>query len=462
MTKSTTRRLPPPRSNRRWGEEGGGARGANPPRLLLLLLASLVTCCVIYAVRLHDHLVGVSIAGCAHPHPPSSSSSSSSGGGGGTGVAFSPDPATRHRTSTTTSSSSSSSSASSSSCHEEYDRVASRGRTPGITRRDLRRSEAWIGNRHRLSNAARALSSRTRPIFVVVAGGSISLGHGVAREGARYADRLGGWMNDMYPLRGGNGNGNDGDGDDDDVARHEVINVAAHGADMCSMAKRLNVLYSDLSSKLPKSSRGSPDQIVLEFAVNDYQGQDHLITVDSKKSVFFEGFRDLVLCAEVVVHALLNRYPNAALMFLEMQTAIVTRKTGALLHMGVGESSCCVRSFVRSFVRLFVRSLVRSFVRMIEHKHAGCRRNSFLSFVVHLRRRRRRRPPRKQPYIRLKNPHTLLSLSRVYMHSFLSLPVRSSAALSDSRGLVRRGSLSGFLAAYPRFAGDGRYVVHLP
>lgn len=141
----------------------------------------------------------------------------------------------------------------------------------------------------------------------------------------------------MYPLRGGNGNGNDGDGDDDDVARHEVINVAAHGADMCSMAKRLNVLYSDLSSKLPKSSRGSPDLIVLEFAVNDYQGQDHLITVDSKKSVFFEGFRDLVLCAEVVVHALLNRYPNAALMFLEMQTAIVTRKTGALLHMGVAQ-----------------------------------------------------------------------------------------------------------------------------
>ncbi len=107
---------------------------------------------------------------------------------------------------------------------------------------------------------------------------------------------------------------------------------------MCSMAKRLNVLYSDLSSKLPKSSRGSPDLIVLEFAVNDYQGQDHLITVDSKKSVFFEGFRDLALCAEVVVHALLSRYPNAALMFLEMQTAIVTRKTGALLHMGVGES----------------------------------------------------------------------------------------------------------------------------
>jgi len=145
-------------------------------------------------------------------------------------------------------------------------------------------------------------------------------------------------MNDMYPpRRGGSGSGNGG-GDDDGVARHGVINVAAHGADMCSMAKRLNVLYSDLSSKLPKSSRGSPDLIVLEFAVNDYQGQDHLITVDSKKSVFFEGFRDLALCAEVVVHALLSRYPNAALMFLEMQTAIVTRKTGALLHMGVGES----------------------------------------------------------------------------------------------------------------------------
>ncbi|KAL9179459.1 hypothetical protein ACHAXT_008749 [Thalassiosira profunda] len=95
------------------------------------------------------------------------------------------------------------------------------------------------------------------------------------------------------------------------------------------MAKRLNILHSDLLTQMPRSSNGAPDLIILEFAVNDYQGQDHLITVDSKTSVFFEGFRELVLCTE--------KYPNTAIMFLEMQTAIATRKTGALLHMGVAQ-----------------------------------------------------------------------------------------------------------------------------
>ena len=116
----------------------------------------------------------------------------------------------------------------------------------------------------------------------------------------------------------------------DSIDTHEPILYPA-------MAKRLNVLYSDLSSKLPKSSNGEPDLIILEFAVNDYQGQDHLITVDSKTTVFFDGFRDLVLCAEVVTHALLKRYQNSAIVFLEFQTAIATRKTGALLHMGVAQ-----------------------------------------------------------------------------------------------------------------------------
>jgi hypothetical protein len=101
------------------------------------------------------------------------------------------------------------------------------------------------------------------------------------------------------------------------------------------MAKRLNILYSDLQSQLMPFSE--PDLILLEFAVNDYQGQDHLITIDHKISVFFDGFQDLVLCAEVVIHSLLTRYPNAAVVFVEVQTAIVTRKSGSLLHLGVAQ-----------------------------------------------------------------------------------------------------------------------------
>jgi hypothetical protein len=162
----------------------------------------------------------------------------------------------------------------------------------------------------------------------MVAGGSILLGHGVAPESLRYADRLETWMNDIYPMQ----NSTLGSGKN----RHRVFNVAVHGADMCAMAKRLSVLYSDLSSQLPPSSDGAPDLIILKFAVNDYQGQDHLITVDSKTSVFFDGFRELVLCAEVVIYSVLVKYPSTAILFVEMQTAIATRKTGALLHMGVG------------------------------------------------------------------------------------------------------------------------------
>ena len=206
-------------------------------------------------------------------------------------------------------------------CQAEYDRISS-NRTPGITTQDLLRSKAWIGNQYRLNKAINTLSDKKRPFVAVVAGGSISLGHGTLSE-LKYSERLEGWLNEMYPLSNNN--------------KHQVINVAAHGADMCSMAKRLNILYSDLSSRMPQSSHDEPDLIILEFAVNDYQGQDHLITVDHKTSVFFDGFRELVLCAEVVVHSLLNKYPNAAIAFLEVQTAILTRKSGAFLHMGIAQ-----------------------------------------------------------------------------------------------------------------------------
>ena len=210
-------------------------------------------------------------------------------------------------------------SAAESACKSEYNRLIA-NKTPGITKHDLLRSRGWMGSQYRLNKAINALNDRSHPVVAVVAGGSISLGHGVEHS-YRYGERLENWMNEMYPLENN---------------KHQVINVAAHGADMCSMAKRLNVLYSDLSSRMPASSSG-PDIIILEFAVNDYQGQDHMIHIDHKMSVFFDGFQDLVLCAEVVIYSLLNKFPDAAIVFLEMQTANFRRKTGALLHMGIAQ-----------------------------------------------------------------------------------------------------------------------------
>ena len=218
-----------------------------------------------------------------------------------------------------------------STCQAEYTRIVSQ-QTPGLTPRDLLRSRAFIGNQYRLERLMDKLSAREHPVVAVVAGGSISVGHGLEYpQQHRYSDRLENWMNEMYPLTKESATNED---NNTRQQKHKVLNVASHGADSCSMAKRLNVMYSDLASKLPPSS-DEPDLIVLEFAVNDYEGQDHLRGIKHQASVFFDGFMDITLCSEVVIHSLLKRYKNTAIVFLEMQTAVLSRKTGALLHMGV-------------------------------------------------------------------------------------------------------------------------------
>jgi hypothetical protein len=195
-------------------------------------------------------------------------------------------------------------------CWTEYQRVT-QDRTQGLTVENLRRSRAWIGNEHRLQKVASSMA--TKPMTVLVAGGSISLGHGIFPNNMRYSDQLQVWLNENYPL----------DGND----HHTVLNKGSHGADMCAMAKRLSLLLQDVPNV---------DLIILEFAVNDYQGQDHKIHLDHKTDVFFDGFEQLSLCAEVVVHKLLQD-TKAAILFLEFQTAIMNRKTAQLLHMGVAQ-----------------------------------------------------------------------------------------------------------------------------
>jgi hypothetical protein len=98
------------------------------------------------------------------------------GGGGGAGFAAQPPPP---------------------SCRAEYARITF-GWTPDVMDQDLLRSEAWLGNRWHLAGMITGLlllARRHRPIFAVVARGSILLGHGVAPRGPRYADHLEGWMN---------------------------------------------------------------------------------------------------------------------------------------------------------------------------------------------------------------------------------------------------------------------------
>ena len=211
-------------------------------------------------------------------------------------------------------------------CRKEYEQANS-NRTRGLTSEDLEHSRALIGNRHRLAVLANKLVVRKRPVTAVVCGGSISLGHGLQDGGKRrYSHRLQEWLNAAYPLPQLQ--------DKTTTQKHHVLNHGSHGADICAMAKRINILIQDL---VQPTDHTIPDLFVLEFAVNDYQGQDFKLHLDHKTDVFFPGFERLALCAEVVVHKLLDTFPNTAVVFLEMQTAIANRKTAALLHMGVAK-----------------------------------------------------------------------------------------------------------------------------
>jgi hypothetical protein len=82
------------------------------------------------------------------------------------------------------------------SCRAENASVTA-GRTLGVMDQDLRRSEAWLGNRRRLAGAIRAVVA-SPPLQTHChgrgQGGGILLGHGVAPGGAWYNDHLEGWI----------------------------------------------------------------------------------------------------------------------------------------------------------------------------------------------------------------------------------------------------------------------------
>lgn len=134
-------------------------------------------------------------------------------------------------------------------CDDEYHRIVSHI-TSGLTPDDYVRSQAYPGNRYRLGRFIEKLQQR--PIHAVVCGGSISLGHGVTPESMRYSNQLEVWLNTMYPIP-------------NTQQKHKVWNKGSHGADMCAMAKRIHLIGLEKDIK--------PDLIVLEFSVNDYQGQ---------------------------------------------------------------------------------------------------------------------------------------------------------------------------------------------
>jgi hypothetical protein len=118
---------------------------------------------------------------------------------------------------------------------------------PGLTEEDFERSIAHIGNRYRFAQFVNKLtrssstfkgqanstdSINVDPVYVVVCGGSISLGHGTT---SRYSDLLEDWFNTAYPLTTMDRNGNNN--------RHRVYNRGGHGADVSLFITKILIFF---------------------------------------------------------------------------------------------------------------------------------------------------------------------------------------------------------------------------
>ena len=198
--------------------------------------------------------------------------------------------------------------------------------TRGLSEDSIRRSRANYGNVHRLEHVAHLLTQQQRPLQVVAFGGSITAAHGVVRNithvgSDSYTGLLEQWLNQHFPV-------------DKSQHSHRVHNMAQHGADICSLAKRMTSMLAYLNHT---QGLEQPDMVLLEYAVNDYQGQDHVHHAVNRLDVFFQGFQDIALCAEVVVYKLLTTFPKAAVMFVEFRTGILERKSAQMLHIGVAQ-----------------------------------------------------------------------------------------------------------------------------
>ena len=217
-----------------------------------------------------------------------------------------------------------------------------------LSKQDYKRSRVWLGDEQRILKFVNKLKIRQEGVNVIVCGGSITMGHGIVESSGRYSDRFETWLNTFFPLQSAddnydrnnhnatnNGQANQQSKQQQQQHQHKVYTRAAHGADMCAMAKRMDLIFDQIPT-VTATERG-PDLVVLEFAVNDYQGQDHHRNVDFRTDVFFYGFQQKAMCAEAVVKRLLTKYPDCAVIFLEFQSAILTRKTAQLLHMGVAQ-----------------------------------------------------------------------------------------------------------------------------
>ena len=109
-----------------------------------------------------------------------------------------------------------------------------------------------------------------------------------------------------------------------------------------------------------------PDAIFLEYAVNDYEGQDDRTQLFFIEDIFFDGFQEIATCAEGIVRGLYTRFPHIFLLFAEFKTAIERRQTAQFLHMAVAQHyDVPVISYADAVLLPFFHQVSRRLIKLL-------------------------------------------------------------------------------------------------
>jgi lysophospholipase L1-like esterase len=153
-----------------------------------------------------------------------------------------------------------------------------------------------------------------KPVRVVLFGGSVSNGNGLANQGqTRFSKQFERWLQESFPVKAEPG---------EPKQVHRVANKAVGATDSCFLARTLPMRMSKEGDAMPGTDQegtlGSfeeADLVILEFGVNDLQSALGMNTLPPDLYSTLQS--DILPCMEAVVQQLLSAKDDLAIMFLE-------------------------------------------------------------------------------------------------------------------------------------------------